>query len=152
MIVRRVSYFTFIVAITTLATVSACNQAAAMNALKNADDAALAPCLTLSSNSYNASDNGCTAGIKKALLAHGINTDDFKIITAEDGSGNTIEVCLVLDKDYKGQVSAKIFTVKKQAHTAFEIATVSNPQLTFAEGYIPDLRDVIACKNRVLLE
>jgi hypothetical protein len=149
MIVRRVSYFTFIVAITTLATVTACNQAAA-GPLKNTDEADC--CVGHSGLAHLQQNIECAEGLRHVLLAHGINIDDFKVVLAEDAQGNTLEICLVVDKDYKGQVSAKIFTVQSSHSTSPAPEANYIHPLAIAESYQPDLREEIAGKSLVLLE
>src|SRR5690606_16435307 len=99
MIVRRVSYFTFIVAITTLASVGACSQAKAA-AAHAADDSG--------SPGYDGI-SVCAGELERALQDLGLVAGTFKITREASDHENAVRLYLVISKDYKGQVSAKIF-------------------------------------------
>lgn len=150
MIVRRVSYFTFMVAITTIATVGSCGLAKA--------EAQQALLYELSGQEYIA---GCgadgddhTLALARVLQEKGLKAANFKLRTNASGQQEVVSVYLVFHKDYKGQVSAKIFGSKPPCHDAVTIKT-GTPLIAGAlpvAAALPDQRETIAEKNLILLE
>jgi len=149
--IKRTSYFTFLVAITTLATVTSCNQVKAASLKGN----------TISVGEIGLSHGEelfdiCLEGLgsldyrfelAKILKDKGLKAGRFKLAVDQLG---TLKVFLVIDKDYKGQVSAEIFASKCDdygkiaLHTPAETDNSSFPLATF------DKRVGIANKNRIL--
>jgi len=145
MIVRRVSYFTFIVAITTLASVSACSQAKAMaaHAVNGKEPAFECP-------------EGipvCTGQLAKALQDKGISLGTFKITKGISDNKEAVKVYLVINKNYKGQVSAKIFRAEdKEPCQTCRLYNKIQPPVYLAANFAIDKRTGIARKNLILLE
>jgi hypothetical protein len=156
MIVRRISYFTFLVAITTIATVSSCNRA--KEKAKETANYAGTVIGRGSSEFVEGVAEGvshsfeCSLELSKMLQSKGLKAGKFKITTDSSGQENVVSVYLIFDKDYKGQVSAKIFDSKRQEYgrTTATIAGVSGKA-----GYVDfvfDQRTDIERKSRILLE
>lgn len=152
--VKRTSYFTFLVAITTLATVASCN--------KVKEQALYAAELHAADAIYR--DNHpeifdlCLEGlgkmdyrfeIAKVLRDKGLKTGKFKL--AIDQSG-TLSVYLVIDKDYKGPVSASIFDSKSHHYGRTALLSGAESDNIHAYGPAFDKRAGIASKNRILRE
>ena len=156
MIVRRVSYFTFIVAITTIATVSSCNRAKAQaqQALLYGENLASQSSSTVTDDRYTHTGTtiDCTLALAKALEEKGLKAGKFKITTDASGHQNVVSVYLIFSKDYKGQVSAKIFDSKNGEHdTIAAMAALFSAKALYAE-HTCDRRNAIKRKNRILLE
>lgn len=145
MIVRRVSYFTFIVAITTLASVSACSQAKAMalHAVNGSEPAFEQP-------------NGvpvCSGELVKALQDKGFSLGTYRITKGISDNKEAVKIYLVINKGYKGQVSAKIFkTENEEPCQTCKLFNKIQPAQYLAAGFTPDKRTDIARKNMILLE
>ncbi|WP_118952227.1 hypothetical protein [Taibaiella helva] len=156
MIVRRISYFTFIVAITTIATVSSCNRA--KEKAKQSVNYAGTVVGKGSSEFFEGVAEGvsqtfdCTVELAKVLQSKGVKGGKFKITTDSNGHENVVSVYLIFDKDYKGPVSARIFDSKDQEYgrTAVSLDTRSG-QARFTD-FVFDQRTDIERKSRILLE
>lgn len=156
MIVRRVSYFTFIVAITTIATVSSCNRVKE-KARETAHYAGTVAGKASSEFVDGAADGitqtfDCTLELTKALEEKGLKTGKFKITTDASGNQNVVSVYLIFNKDYKGQVSVKIFDSKNaeygRAAANLEVKAGKAQYVDFTF----DQRTDIERKSRILLE
>ena len=150
MTVKRVSYFTFLVAITTIATVTSCNKVKAQVLQGSNNDIALSHSVELSDASTVYGPE-FTFELSKVLRDKGLHSGKFRIATRHSGSGEAITVYLIFDKDYKGPVSAKIFTLPaaefKEAH-----AVAFQPITPLYNNPVFDERAGIASRNRILKE
>ncbi|WP_118975504.1 hypothetical protein [Taibaiella koreensis] len=156
MIVRRISYFTFIVAMTTMATVSSCNRA--REKAKQSVNYAGAVVGKGSSEFLDGVADGvsqsfdCTLELAKVLQSKGVKGGKFRITTSNNGHENVVSVYLIFDKDYKGPVSARIFDSKDQEYGR---ATASLDVRAGSAGFtdlVFDERTNIERKSRILLE
>ena len=145
MIVKRVSYFTFIVAITTLASVTACSQAKAMagHVADNSDPVF----------EHIEKTAVCTTELQRILQDKGLVAGSFKITQGSSDQKDAVKIYLVINKDYKGQVSAKIFKEKSKEYSY----QPTKPEIAEAVVYLtsafnPDKSTGIASKNLILLE
>jgi len=145
MIVRRVSYFTFIVAITTLASVGACSQAKAMAAhAVNGNEPVF---------EHSEGIVVCTTGLERVLKEKGLATGTYKITPDLSDNKGAVKIYLVISKDYKGQVTAKIFKGEnRHDHFSGRPTGKTGPLLALAADFTPDKRTDIARKNLILLE
>ncbi len=151
MTVKRVSYFTFLVAITTIATVTSCNKVKAQALSGNSNnDIAVSHSVELSEASKVYGPE-FTFELSKVLRDKGLHTGKFKIATRHSGSGEAVTVYLIFDKDYKGPVSAQIFTVPAKEYTAV-YAVATWPAALCYNKLVFDERAGIASRNRILLE
>lgn len=152
MIVKRVSYFTFIVAITTIATVSSCHKAKASTS--QCPEKVQAECLSVLSDEIAKETNWpreATLQLAKVLQEKGLLTGKFHISTRYSSQEETLSICLVFDKDYKGEVLTGLFKSVKPDY---------DYSLLFADKYSPsnfshtffDKRKDIDRKNLILLE
>jgi hypothetical protein len=149
--IKRTSYFTFLVAITTLATVTSCSKVKGQSAPGNH---IVAEEIFLDTNQLF---NICLEGLSqtetqfelaKVLKDKGLKAGKFKL--AIDPSG-TLSVYLVIDKDYKGPVSAKIFAGDyQQQYGRMAVLTRDEPDNSTFSEYRSDKRDDISSKNRIL--
>lgn len=147
MIVKRISYFSFIVAITTIATVGACQKTNAQYKCFANNDIDLV--------SYVANIIEYSLDWQNSDLQNGIKSGTVKIIANKDDNNN-ISICLEVAKSYKGAVntlfqpadthskSASIFQVKC-CSKALSKAALFSPSTT------TDKRANIADKNLILL-
>lgn len=151
--IKRTSYFTFLVAITTLATVTSCNKAKGQSIQGNnpvADEIFLDNKQLFDICLEGLSHPETPFELAKVLKDKGLKASKFKL--AVDPSG-TLSVYLVIDKGYKGPVSANIFGNDYQPDFG-SIALLTkdkNNDVTFA-GPLSDKRSGIAIKNRILRE
>ena len=156
MIVRRISYFTFIVAITTIATVSSCNRA--KEKAKQSANYAGAVVGRGSSEFIEGIAEGvnesfdCSLELAKVLKEKGLKSGKFKITTDSSGNDNVVSVYLIFDKDYKGQVSAKIFDSKNQEYGRTVAAVENSSGKAQYVDFVFDRRTDIERKSRILLE
>lgn len=151
--IKRTSYFTFLVAITTLATVTSCNKAKGQSIQSNnpvADEIFLDNKQLFDICLEGLSHPETPFELAKVLKDKGLKAGKFKL--AVDPSG-TLSVYLVIDKDYKGPVSANIFGNDHQPdyNSVALLTKDENNNVTFA-GPLPDKRSGIAIKNRILRE
>lgn len=151
MTVKRVSYFTFLVAITTIATVTSCNKVKAQALYGNGDsDMALSHSVELS-DATTVYGPEFTFELSKVLRDKGLQTGKFKIATRHSGSGEAITVYLIFDKDYKGPVSAKIFNIPALEYTEVH-AVAFQPTIPIYNRPEFDERAGIAIRNKILRE
>jgi hypothetical protein len=146
MTVKRVSYFTFLVAITTIATVTSCNKVKAQALL----DIAVSHSVELSDASTVYGPE-FTFELSKVLRDKGLQTGKFKIATRHSGSGEAVTVYLIFDKDYKGPVSAKIFNTPFKEYVDAPVLTCQQAPPRYCNPVF-DERAGIASRNRILLE
>lgn len=151
--IKRTSYFTFLVAITTLATVTSCSK---VRGQALPDRETIPGEIVLDDNQLF---DICLEGLERpnyhfelvrVLGKKGLKAGKFKL--AIDASG-TLSVYLVIDKDYKGPVSTKIFDSK--GHEEYgKLALLSKDKRDNSLFAIStfDKRTGIAAKNRILLE
>jgi len=146
MIVRRISYFTFMVAITTMATVTSCHKA--MGQAKEHIAAASGP---EEHELGLQEEHAGTLELVRALRGRGLKPGKIRITRNPAGGHDEVHIYLVINKDYKGQVSAGIFenTDRCYAYSA-PAANVSSVPRTVA--YLTDIRKDIVRKNRIQLE
>lgn len=151
--VKRTSYFTFLVAITTLAAATSCNKVKGQIPGNNDITAG-----EYASGKHQELFDICLEGfgkldyrfeLAKVLGDKGLKAGKFRL--AIDPSG-TLSVYLVIDKDYKGPVSAKIFDSKSLEYG--NIASLSKKQISLLRfaGPSADERSGIAIRNRILRE
>lgn len=147
MIVRRISYFTFIVAITTIATVGVCNKASASSANHHASGHS--GTIITSGETHEVFDY--TLALAKVLREKGLKVGKFRIVISASDNEHVVNV--ILDKDYKGQVSAKIFDSKGLDYDK-NVISLNAPLSRKTKHFTPtfDERNAIARKNRILLE
>lgn len=151
MTVKRVSYFTFLVAITTIATVTSCNKVKAQVLQGGGNhDIALSHSVELSDASTVYGPE-FTFELSKVLRDKGLHTGKFRIATRHSGSGEAVTVYLIFDKDYKGPVSAKIFTLPATEFTEAN-AVAFQPAIPLYNNPVFDERPGIAGRNRILRE
>lgn len=156
MIVRRISYFTFIVAITTIATVSSCNRA--KEKAKQSVNYAGTVIGKGSSEFVEGVSEGvsqsfdCSLELAKVLQEKGLKAGKFKITTDNSGHENVVSVYLIFDKDYRGQVSAKIFDSKNQEYGRVAVNLDSKAGKAQYFDFVFDHRTAIERKSRILLE
>jgi hypothetical protein len=150
--IKRTSYFTFLVAITTLATVTSCNQAKAQGVERNtiaADEIFLDNTQLFNFCLEGLSQADAQSELAKMLKGKGLRAGKFKL--AIDPSG-TLSVYLVIDKDYKGPVSS-IFEGDNHAHYGSLATLVSSKSANFTfHTFCRDERKGIASRNRILRE
>ncbi len=152
MIVRRISYFTFLVAITTIATVSSCNRARqSANYAGNVVGKGSSEFIEGVTEGVNHTFD-CTLELTKVLQEKGLKGGKFRIATDDSGHERVVSFYLIFDKDYKGQVSAKIFDSKQQEYgrTTASIETKAG-KAQFVD-FVFDHRTDIERKSRILLE
>lgn len=141
MIVRRISYFTFIVAITTIATVSACNRTNTNINCTLANEKDIEIYLTnLVSNSLEWQTQELPQGIKSGKFKITTNTND-----------NSISFCLQVNKSYKGEVNTLLFNTTASSNVSSVEAYNTTQIETLFPEFISDKRRVIAHKNLILL-
>lgn len=151
--IKRTSYFTFLVAITTLATVTSCNKAKGQSIPSNnpvAGEIFLDNKQLFDICLEGLSHPETPFELAKVLKDKGLKAGKFKL--AIDPAG-TLSVYLVIDKDYKGPVSASIFGNDHRAGYS-NIALLTKDEsnnVTFA-GPLSDKRSGIAIRNRILRE
>lgn len=149
--IKRTSYFTFLVAITTLATVTSCNKVKGQSLQSNniaAEEIFL---------DHNQLFDICLNGLShpetpfelaKVLRDKGLKAGKFKL---EIDPSGTLSVYLVIDKDYKGPVSARIFDYNHHADygslAAMRKDAPDNSAFTLSDA---DRRMGIAIRNRIL--
>lgn len=156
MIVRRVSYFTFMVALTTMATITSCNRAKekARQSVHYAGEIAG----KASTEFFDGAAEGvsatldCRIGLSAALRDKGFKLGKFRITTDSTGNEHIVSVYLIFDKDYKGPVTAKIFDSKnlEYGRSTADITAVKG-DARFVD-LVFDHRTDIARKSRILLE
>jgi len=155
MIVRRISYFTFMVAITTMATVGSCQKANA-HCISFEDFNSIVAALSeheIFDFSFNAEEAALdyNAQLQKLLKTRGLKAETLQV-QATPTKGNVLNLVLVVDKSTKGTSNPVIFTPhtghiplqRSCNHTAIA-ATTDFP------AFDTDLRVSIARKNLVLL-
>lgn len=154
--VKRISYFTFIVAITTIATVSSCSRA--KEKARQSVNYAGAVVGKGSSEFAEGFSEGisqsfdCSLELSRLLQEKGIKGGKIKITTGHSDAENVVSIYLIFDKDYKGQVSAKIFDSKNQEYGR-TTANVACPAGTAHYiDFVFDHRTAIERKSRILLE
>ena len=151
MTIQRVSYFTFLVAITTIATVTSCNRVKAQGPEQQGHEITI-------SHSADFAEAATVYGpeftfeLSKVLRDKGLQTGKFKIATRSTGNGEAITVYLIFDKDYKGPVSAKIFSLPVQFLAAAEPVIACQPTPPLHNAPLIDERAGIASRNRILRE
>jgi hypothetical protein len=156
MIVKRVSYFSFIIAITTIATVSSCNRV--KESAKQTINKAGAIVGTGSSEFLDGVSEGvtqsfdCSVELVKVLEEKGLKIGKFKIATNSSGQENIVSIYLIFDKDYKGQVSAKIFDNKGYEYGRASLALEAKAAQAGYFDFVFDKRTNIERKSRILLE
>ncbi len=153
MMVKRVSYFTFIVAITTIATVGSCHKVKA--ATNRCPEQVQTECLSVLFEEISRKNNWpqeATLQLAKVLQEKGLLSGRFHIRTRYSGSGQTFSIYLTFDKSYKGEVSACLFNgigAQYQHPLFFTYRQEPVPQSTYT---FFDKREDIDRKNLILLE
>jgi len=151
--IKRTSYFTFLVAITTLATVTSCNKVKAQCSPGNnpvADEIFLDNKQLFDICLEGLDHTDIPSEWVKVLKDKGLKAGKFKL--AVDACG-TLSVYLVIDKDYKGPVSASIFGTDYQPdYGNIALLTAEEPGHVSFAGLFLDERSGIASKNRILRE
>ena len=146
--VKRTSYFSFLVAISTIATVS-CVHAAQLNSdyTKRGELTTISSCEVQQQITLE-----CWMALAKALEEKGLPASQCKITSFQqtDGSEQYL-ICLEVDKNYKGSVAALI-----GAGTSSEVLLVhqliTSDGLTVSNSPPSDLRSSIKQKSRILRE
>ncbi len=148
--VKRVSYFSFLIAITTIATVSSCHQ------IKQKNNTALTPIdyVTIAGMASVCEDLSldCWVALVKALEENGVQPGKFRITQRKSGTENTVNIYLVFDKDYKGPVSARIFDLGDLAGDPKLLAFHETDRQQLYSSCPSDKREHIAHKNLILRE
>jgi hypothetical protein len=155
MIIRRISYFTFMVAITTMATVSSCQKAHAASI--SAEDfntiiAALSEHEIFDfSFQYENTSESYNVRLQQLLKAKGLKAGTFQIKAAAPGKENVLNLILVVDKNYKGTVASSMFD-NPAGYFAIPACTVNNQsdKPSFS-SFTADIRKDIERKNLILL-
>ncbi len=149
--IKRTSYFTFLVAITTLATVTSCNQAKGQCMESNtiaADEIFLDNTQLFNFCLEGLGQADAQSELAKMLKGKGLKGGKFKL--AIDPSG-TLSVYLVIDKDYRGPVSTRIFEGNNNTHYGSLAALRHEKPANFAFATsCLDEREGIASRNRIL--
>jgi|GEM_PF-893665 len=151
--VKRTSYFTFLVAITTLATVTNCSKVKGQTYNSCVADTHGQVCteglqlFDISLDDLERLDNGGT--IDRLLKSRGLKTGKLKL--AVDQSGD-LSIYLVIDKDYKGPVSKLIFDHTCGSTPQYPPAFAHRAAGPYAAAPRYDKREGIAARNQILLE
>lgn len=147
--IKRTSYFTFLVAITTLATVTSCGK---VNG-QSSNNKTIAEEILLDSNQlFNIcleSLGGTDTRFELAKVFKDKNLKAGKFKLAIDPSG-TLSVYLVIDKDYKGPVSTKIFGNDQADYGSLAVLTKEESANSSFTAHHFDKRAGIAIRNRIL--
>jgi hypothetical protein len=153
MIVKRISYFTFMVAITTMATVSSCHKA---NAISPEDFNTIVAALSEQdifdfSFQYEDASENYNLKLQKLLKSKGLKTGTFQIKTTPSDNENVLNLILVVDKNYKGSVASTIFD-SYAGHFPVQYAKLYSQFDNFSPSlFVADIRKDIASKNLILL-
>jgi len=155
MIVKRISYFTFMVAITTMATVSSCQKANAHTIspedLKTIVTALSEHELFDFGFQYGDASEDYNLRLQKLLKNKGLKAGTFQIKATSSGKEKVLNLILVVDKNYRGHVSPAIFDSQSGHISLQHIRPYSQPDKIYPTSYAPDIRKDIACRNLVLL-
>jgi len=156
MIIRRISYFTFMVAITTMATVSSCQKANATSISFEDFNTIVA---ALSEHEifdfgfqYEDAAEDYNAKLQKILKSKGLKAGTYQIKAAKSGKENVLNLILVVDKNYKGTVASTFFDSQPgQISVPYAAVHSHFDKQTFSNSFASDIRKDIARKNLVLL-
>lgn len=155
MIVKRISYFTFMVAITTMATVSSCQKANA-NTISPEDFNTIVAALSEHELfdfgfHYEDASEDYNLKLQKLLRSKGLKAGTFHIKATPSGKEKVLNLILVVDKNYRNPVASTLF----DSHTGyFSIQhrhDYSQSDKTYTFPPAADVREDIARKNLVLL-
>lgn len=155
MIVKRISYFTFMVAITTMATVSSCQKANA-HSISFEDFNTIVAALSeheIFDFSFYAEDaaNDYNAQLQKLLKTKGLKAETFHVKATCSGQQNVLNLVLVVDKNYKGPVAPAIFDSPiNYIPLDYSINYSQFVNLVYP-SLVADTRKIIERKNRILL-
>ncbi len=142
---KRVSYFSFLIAISTIATVSCAHAGKSVKA-------PLSHTTTMSGPEVQELSLECWMALAKVLESRGLQPGQFKITAYQEGTETQYQVCLEFDRNYKGQVAAFMLDACQPApYTALLTdVTVSGGIKGFTYAF--DLRQALQQKSRILLE
>ncbi|KAA5534734.1 hypothetical protein F0919_08975 [Taibaiella lutea] len=155
MIVKRISYFTFMVAITTMATVSSCQKANA-NTISPEDFNTIVAALSeheLFDFGFQYEDASTDYNLKlqRLLKNKGLKAGTFQIKAASSGKEKVLNLILVVDKNYRGHVGSAIFDSYPD-HISFRHSkSYSQSDKISLPFFAADIRKDIACRNLILL-
>lgn len=155
MIVKRISYFTFMVAITTMATVSSCQKANA-HTLSPEDFKTIVAALSeheLLEFGFHFEDASEDYNLKlqKLLKSKGLKAGTFQVKATPSGKEKILNLILVVDKGHRNTVNTALFDSHAgqfpvlYAHDNSQNGNI--PAFSFAR----DVRKDIARKNLILL-
>lgn len=153
MIVKRISYFTFMVAITTMATVSSCQKA---NAISPEDFNTIVAALSEQDIfdfgfQYEDASENYHLKLHKLLKSKGLKSGTFQIKATPSGNKNVLNLILVVDKNYKGSVASTIFD-SHAGHFPVQYAKAySQFDIFFPPLFVTDIRKDIELRNLILL-
>lgn len=139
MIVKNVSYFSLLIAITAIA--SMCGKASAQQTNDTPEKVIVAAAEALPVE--------CSVKLLAKILAEkGMDLSQFKITTRT--SGNELKIYLVANKTYKGGLLSKIFHNNQYEFGNTSVAAPDNHLLTPQPDFAADQRLIIESKNQVL--
>jgi len=144
--VKRISYFSFLIAISTIATVSGVHAAQAENSTcwQATTIASASPVQEITLE--------CWMALAKALEEKGLQASQFKITSCQQAQGDEqFLLCLEIDKSFKGQVASLTNNaILSEKLPATFTSVVKNDFNSI--GYAVDLRSVLKQKSRILRE
>ena len=155
MIVKRISYFTFMVAITTIATVSSCQKANA-NTISPEDFNTIVAALSKHELldfgfHYEDASEDYNLKLQKLLRSKGLKAGTFQIKATPSGKEKVLNLILVVDKNYRNPVTNTLF----DSHAGHLLVQYRHDYSQSDKIYFPpfaaDVRKDIARKNLVLL-
>jgi hypothetical protein len=153
MIVKRISYFTFMVAITTMATVSSCQKA---NAISPEDFNTIVAALNEQDVfdfgfQYEDASENYNLKLHKFLKSKGLKTGTFQIKATPSCNENVLNLILVVDKNYKGRVASTIFD-SNGGHFPIQYAKpFGQSARILPPSLVADVRKDIERRNLILL-
>lgn len=140
--VKRVSYFSFLIAISAIATVSCVH---AGQTVKTAS----APSRLITTCELQGITLECWMALAKTLESKGLHPGQFKITSYQLSAADEYQVCIELNKCFKGQVNAFVNEVPRpQLYDRSPVLALSHPGFL----YPTDLRAALKQKSRILLE
>jgi hypothetical protein len=155
MIIKRISYFTFMVAITTMATVSSCQKANA-NVISSEDFNTIVAALSehdLFNFGFQFEDvsGDYNTRLQRLLKTKGLKAKTFQVKAAVSGKENILNLILVVDKNHKGQAASTLFDTYSGVLFAPGVIVKSPYDKNTYPTFAADTRKDIARKNLVLL-